>query len=222
MTPGPAPFMAGLVLAGDFYRQAVRPILDAALPGLPHGAALLGPGSEVLGFDTPRSTDHDWGPRLLLFLDPGDRERHGQHLHELLAQRLPTTFTGHPTHFTPAGERVRVITPIAEPPVDHRVVVTDLPTWSAALLDFDPLDQVTMLDWLATPTRRFAEVTMGAVFHDGLGGLTELRRRLRWYPPDLWRHVLAGQWQRIAEEEAFVGRCRAVTRAALGLAEPGN
>lgn len=61
-------FMPGVRLAGLFYRDAVRPIMERAFPGLPYAAALLGPGSEVLGYDTERSTDHDWGPRLLLFL----------------------------------------------------------------------------------------------------------------------------------------------------------
>lgn len=43
-------FIPGLTLCGDFYREAVRPILDDAFPGLPHSAALIGSGSEVLGF----------------------------------------------------------------------------------------------------------------------------------------------------------------------------
>src|SRR5205814_860732 len=30
---------------------------------------------------------------------------------------------------------------------------------------------------------------------------------LSWYPPDVWRYVLSCQWSRIAEEEAFGGRC---------------
>jgi hypothetical protein len=30
----------------------VRPLMDRHYPGLPHAAALIGPGSEVLGFDT--------------------------------------------------------------------------------------------------------------------------------------------------------------------------
>lgn len=46
-------FIPGLSLAADTYHEAVRPILDATHPGLVHSAALLGPGSEVLGFDTP-------------------------------------------------------------------------------------------------------------------------------------------------------------------------
>jgi hypothetical protein len=52
-----------------------------------------------------------------------------------------------------------------------------------------------------------AEVTAGAVFRDGLGELGVARSRLAWYPADVWRHVLASQWERISEEEAFVGRC---------------
>src|SRR5205823_8186988 len=57
------------------------------------------------------------------------------------------------------------------------------------------------------PWQRLAEVTAGAVFHDGPGGLTRARAALNWYPPDLWRYVLSCQWSRIAEEEAFCGRC---------------
>jgi hypothetical protein len=36
----------------------VRPVLDAHFPGLAHSAALIGDGSDVLGFDTPVSRDH--------------------------------------------------------------------------------------------------------------------------------------------------------------------
>lgn len=38
------------------------------IPELKYSAALIGEGSGVLGFDTERSTDHDWGPRILLFV----------------------------------------------------------------------------------------------------------------------------------------------------------
>lgn len=57
-------FIQGLELAGSFYLEAVRPLLQSNLPGLQYSAALLGSGSEVLGFDTEMSTDHHWGPAL--------------------------------------------------------------------------------------------------------------------------------------------------------------
>ncbi|HEY0002504.1 MAG TPA: DUF4037 domain-containing protein, partial [Actinoplanes sp.] len=43
-------------------------------------------------------------------------------------------------------------------------------------------------------------------FHDPDGTLGAVRERLRWYPPDVWRYVLACQWRRIAQEEAFAAR----------------
>jgi hypothetical protein len=33
---------------------------------------------------------------------------------------------------------------------------------------------------------------------------------LRWYPDDVWRYLLAAQWRRIEQEEAFPGRCAEV------------
>ena len=188
-------FRPGVELARLYYTEAVRPLLG----DLPHAAARLGPGSDVLGYDTPRSTDHDWGPRLDLFVDdPGD-------LHRMLAEKLPKRFRGWPTHFVPPGARVRSMAD-TDGPVDHYVTVTALGPWLHGLLGCDPRHGVTSLDWLATPWQRLAEVTGGAVFHDPTGDLTEARRRLAWYPDDLWRHVLAAQWRRIGEEEPFVGR----------------
>ncbi|MEU7905516.1 DUF4037 domain-containing protein [Actinoplanes sp. NPDC049118] len=203
--PGPPQFLPGLRLCRYLYVEAVRPLLDAAYPGLRHAAARVGPGSEVLGFDTERSVDHDWGPRLELFLTAGDAARHGGELSALLAERLPKQVRGWPTNFEPAGAPVRVMTATTGP-VAHRVHITDVAAWSAELLGFDARPGVSDLDWLATPAQRLAEVTGGEVFHDGIGELTALRERLRWYPGDVWRHLLAAQWTRIAQEEAFVGR----------------
>src|SRR5574339_562398 len=55
-------FIPGRELCERFYREAVRPILRASFPRLKHSAALIGPGSEVLGFDDELSTDHHWEP----------------------------------------------------------------------------------------------------------------------------------------------------------------
>ena len=66
------PFIKGLDLSELLYREAVGPLLASHLPGLTYSAALIGPGSEVLGFDDAQSMDHDWGPRLMLFLTETD------------------------------------------------------------------------------------------------------------------------------------------------------
>lgn len=192
------PFIPGLELARQFYAEAVRPLLAEALPHRPHAAALLGPGSEVLGLDTERSRDHDWGPRLQVFLTAEDAAGHAQRLTGLLSQRLPASFHGWPTRFTVTREPGR--------PAHHHVKLAELGTWLSSRLGFDPSRDVTLLDWLATPTQRLAEVTAGEVFHDGLGTLTQARARLAWYPHDVWLWLLACQWRRIAQEEPFVGR----------------
>jgi hypothetical protein len=96
------PFVPGLELSGLFYAEAVRPILDSAFPGLVYSAALIGPGSEVLGFDTARSTDHHWGPRLQLFLSEADQHHNADQIVENLRHQLPHHFRGYSTHFIDA------------------------------------------------------------------------------------------------------------------------
>jgi len=202
-----ARFIPGLELSRRFYDEAVRPLLSTYLGALPHSAARVGGGSEVLGFDTRRSADHEWGPRLQVFLRPEDAKLRADEIVDMLADQLPKTFLGYPTNFGPAdNDQVRRMEHTSGP-VSHRVEVTDLGAWLTRQLGVDPRAGMTAFDWLATPTQLLAEVTAGAVFHDGLAGLVPLRARLAWYPTDLWRYVLAGQWDRIAQEEAFVGRC---------------
>ena len=126
MPPGrlvsmPAPFTPGLELAGAFFAEVVRPLLDQAYPRLPYAAALPGPGSEVLGYDTARSADHDWGPRLQLLPAAGDAGRPAAEITAMLADRLPPTFRGYPTTFPVTRDGV----------ARHRVEVSGLGEWLA-------------------------------------------------------------------------------------------
>lgn len=196
---GATGFVPGLELSRRFFAEAVRPVLDRDAPRLRYSAALLGPGSEVLGFDDPRSTDHDWGPRLQLFLTALDSERQAPRLERLLADRLPARFLGHPVDRpadrwgSPAGTA-------------GAVRITSLGTWLDDQLGFDPRIGIEVQDWLATPTQVLAEITGGEVFHDGLDQLQPVRQCLTWYPDPVWRYVLACQWRRIAQEESFAAR----------------
>ncbi|MFD5897587.1 DUF4037 domain-containing protein [Streptomyces sp. NPDC060366] len=220
-----ADFIPGLDLSRLLYEEAVRPVLDSAYPGLRYTAARVGSGSEVLGFDTARSADHEWGPRLNLFLAPDDAAEHGAELHRLLARRLPKHVRGWPTHFRHADPEVPIgRMELTDGAVNHRVSVDGLGDWLRTQLGVNAAtaDGPTVRDWLAMPQQRLAEVTGGAVFHDGLGTprtprtpgevgtLGAVRARLAWYPDQVWRHLLACQWQRISQEEALVGRCAEV------------
>ncbi|MET4923899.1 DUF4037 domain-containing protein [Streptomyces sp. PSRA5] len=206
MNPRPD-FIPGLGLSRILYEEAVRPILDSAYPGLRYAAARVGSGSEVLGFDSARSADHEWGPRLNLFLTPGEAAEHGADLRRLLAVRLPKHVRGWPTHFRHHDPEVPIGTmELTEGEVDHRVSVDDVGDWLRTELGVAAAEP-SVRDWLAMPQQRLAEVTGGAVFHDGLGTLGAARAGLAWYPDQVWRYLLACQWQRISQEEAFVGRC---------------
>jgi Domain of unknown function (DUF4037) len=184
-------FTPGLELARAFYDETVAPLLG----DLPHSAALLGWGSEVLGFDTERSTDHGWGPRLQVFVEAGDVAR----ARAAVDAGLPDEFRGWPTRFGWDAT-----------PVSDHVEVVQLERWLEELLGFDPERGVSLRDWLGTPQQVLLEVTRGALFHDGLGRLEAVRKTLAWYPDDVWLWLLACQWRRIDQEEPFVGRAAEV------------
>ena len=92
-------FLPGLELSQLFYAEVVAPILEKALGGVPYSAALIGWGSEVQGFDTVRSTDHAWGPRMQLFLSSDDFLARVDDLDALLDRELPVEFRGYPVRF---------------------------------------------------------------------------------------------------------------------------
>lgn len=182
--------MRGLELAERFYRQAVAPLLG----DVPHAAALLGDGSEVLGYDDVVSTDHSFGPRLQVFLD--DTEDPQPVAARL--RRLPERFDGFPVRFG-------YVDRYGGAP-HHQVEVTTAARFFTDRLTVDPADGMSLADWLLTPTQILATLTAGAVFHDPRGEIGRRRVGLAWFPEDVWRYVLAAGWLRIGQEEAFIGR----------------
>jgi hypothetical protein len=184
-------FVPGEELARRFYEEVVAGLVRSTA----HSAALVGTGSDVLGFDTERSTDHGWGPRMHVFVGAGDVER----VRDAVDGGLPEEFAGWPVRY---GWNDR--------PVTSHVVVTTLDEWLPSHLGFDPRRGISTADWLGTPQQILLEVTSGPVLHDGLGELEPLRAALGWYPEEVWLWLLACQWRRIDQEEPFVGRAAEV------------
>ena len=108
---------------------------------------------------------------------------------------LPSFFLGWPTKYGWDDVAPR-----------HWVEVWELGKWLSSQLGCDPRPRPTALQWLLLPQQLILGVVAGEVFHDDSGELTAVRSELAWYPDDLWLWLLACQWQRIGEEEAFVGR----------------
>jgi Domain of unknown function (DUF4037) len=194
----------GLELSRRFYFEAVRPILEREFPQVEHAAALIGHGSEILGFDDERSRDHQWGPRVLLFMRELDC---ADEIARTMANMLPRSIAGFSTNFGPTDEEGTVV--LAEldaGPINHRVETIVLSEYLRAELGVDPLRGFTVTDWLVTPTQRLLESTAGEVFVDPIGDLTRVRELLAWYPHDVWLVAMAGHWRRVAQLEHFLGR----------------
>jgi hypothetical protein len=181
-------FVPAAELSRAFYAEVIRPLLS----GRPHGAALLGWGSDVLGYDTERSTDHGWGPRVLVFVD---EEAAVEDAQSALSGRLPDEFRGWPVRF--GWDAV---------PVTDHVTVTTHARWLVEHLGVDAIARMSTLDWLLTPQQLLLGVVAGPVYADSSGALSAVRESLAWYPDQVWRWLLACQWHRLAQEEAFVAR----------------
>ncbi|MEW1953479.1 DUF4037 domain-containing protein [Terrabacter sp. NPDC080008] len=183
---------SGTQLSQSYFEQVVRPVVEARWPGMPYAAARLGSGSEVLGLDDERSRDHDWGLRLDLLV-PADRVAQvDAHLDEV----LPETFAGHPVRFPTTWD----------PSIRHRVQVSTARDLALARLGVDATGDLGVTEWLTLTGQAVLELTAGKVFVDHTGQLDGIRRRLAWYPDDLWRHLVATDWARLAQELPFVGR----------------
>lgn len=200
-------FVPGLELCRHWYEEEVRPVMAATFPRLPYAAARIGAGSEVLGFDTPMSMDHDWGPHLQLFLRDADAHLAAA-VRATLRRELPPSFAGFPVRLSEPGRRQDEHGAIGPPPDPRRDAVW-LATcrafcWDHLRHDIDA--PLSAADWLTFPGQRLLEVTAGAVYRDDVGELTALRERLAYYPRDVWLYLLAAGWVRISQEEHLMPR----------------
>jgi Domain of unknown function (DUF4037) len=192
---GGGTFEASLELNAAFYREVVEPLVRH----VPHAAALLGWGSDVLGYDTARSTDHGWGPRLQVFVDADAVSD----VRAAVEVGLPERFRGWAVSY-PSG------TDQGDDPAVHRVDVTTLGQWLTERLAVDPRAGLHDIDWLLIPQQALLGVVGGRVYADPAGELAAVREALAWYPRDVWLWLLACGWRRLDQEEPFVGRAAEV------------
>ncbi|MAF52017.1 MAG: hypothetical protein CL694_03245 [Chloroflexi bacterium] len=201
-------FIPGLELSRLFYKEAVKPVLDSHFSELSYSAARLGPSSDVLGYDTVRSTDHSWGPRLQLFVAESDFAEYSQQISAALARSLPVEFHGYPTSFTKIeGENSRLLTPVTSGPVSHWVEILTVRSFFDEMLSVDPFGPISATDWVTFSGQSLLSVTRGAVYSDSPADLAAVRQRFEYYPNDVWLYLLAAQWTRIGQEEPFMARC---------------
>ncbi len=174
--------MRGLELARAYYEQFGRPMMEAQFPELlPHIAVgLFGSGSECFGYDDDISRDHDFEPGFMLLL-PGEDvvSRREAFLLERAYAKLPREFL---------GLRRGLMQPVGG--ARHGVIRTaDFFREKVGVSD----GVLTVGQWLSTPEYALAEAVNGAVFFDGPGEVTAIRRYLSAWPEDIRKKKLAGR-----------------------------
>ena len=188
--------MKGLELSRRYYLEIGRPALERSCPGLlPRAAAgLAGEGSECLELDDALSRDHDWGPGFCLWLTDEDYERFGAAASDVYAS-LPSCFLGH--------ERLRPDELSA-----GRVGVMRIGDFYERFLGLRRAPR-TVGQWLTADDTALCLATNGAVFEDGPGVFSEIRRELlAYYPEDVRRKRLAARCAKAARAGQYqLPRC---------------
>jgi hypothetical protein len=205
-------FIQGLRLSELYYRQVIEPILTRKFPNLKYSAGLIGTGSEVIGYDTSQSTDHNWGLRLILFLSETDLRKKKRQIDNEVRRNLPLTFLGYPTSFgkpDEIGVRLPDLSKRAKGYVNHYIVFLTINQFLRQHLSIDDYKNIKARTWLATPQQKLLELTSGRIFHDNLG-IKTIINKFSYYPRDVWLYIMASQWLKISQEEAFVARTSAV------------
>ena len=183
--------MRGLELSRRYFDEVAGPLYRTAAPRDFESMAfgLAGPGSECLGFDDEVSRDHDWGPRVCIWVPEALYRECGEPLQRLYAS-LDGTFRGY-------GPVSRLETRFP------RDGVISIPRFFRAYLGTERLPE-TIRDWLLLPEEALSMCTNGAVFLDGPGEFSTFRRGLlAYYPRDLWFRKIASRCKSISRDGQY-------------------
>ena len=168
--------MTGLELSHEYYVNCCRPVLERELGADARliAAGLVGEGSDCFGYDDETSRDHDWGPRVCLWLPDGELERLRGPA-QIAFSHFPTEYRGYTAVRGPAG----------------RTGVFGTGRFYEMLTGL-PHAPETNEQWLSVPEPRFAAAVNGEVFFDGTGEFTSVRNALlAYYPEDVRLRRLA-------------------------------
>lgn len=169
----------GLELSRRFYNEYGAPMLRNDFPHLESVVAvgLVGSGSECFGYDDEISRDHDFEPGFCIFVPDGIDDKDFFQLDKAY-RRLPREFMGF-TRTTDApvgGSRHGVFR------------ISDFFLGKVGTPD----GNLQPKEWFLVPEQGLAEATNGKIFRDDSGEVSDIRRRLFYYPEDVRLKKLAG------------------------------
>lgn len=171
--------MNGLELSEKFYIEYGVPMLQNEFSHLESVVAvgLMGSGSECFGYDDEISRDHDFEPGFCIFVPDGIDERDFFQLDKAY-RRLPREFMGFSrTVDAPVGGSRHGVFRIGD------FFLGKVGT---------PDGNLQLREWFLVPEQGLAEATNGKVFRDDSGEVSDIRRRLLYYPEDVQLKKLAG------------------------------
>ena len=171
--------MNGLELSEKFYIEYGVPMLQNEFSHLESVVAvgLMGSGSECFGYDDEISRDHDFEPGFCIFVPDGIDERDFFQLDKAY-RRLPREFMGFSrTVDAPVG--------------GSRHGVFRIGDFFSGKVG-TPDGNLQLREWFLVPEQGLAEATNGKIFRDDSGEVSDIRRRLFYYPEDVRLKKLAG------------------------------
>ena len=178
--------MKGLALARRYFTDVALPAFEEKAPRALGFIAfgLAGPGSECSGFDDEISRDHDWGPRVCVWIPEELYREEGETLQRIYDE-LDGVFLGYgPVSRLDARAR--------------RDGVLSIPRFYQTHLGTDRPPE-TLREWLLLPEEGLSTCTNGEVFLDPLADFTRMRRALlSYFPRDLWLKKIASRCRAIA------------------------
>jgi hypothetical protein len=174
------------------FEEEIQPLMEMGFPDVPYAAATLGMCSEVLGLDDEVSMDHEWGPRITLFLSEEDQARYAEEMMEGFQSYLPETFKGFDMMWRQPGVDLH----------DTRETILYhvwISTVDRALRFCGGAEALPLQDrdWLRVSEQHLREFTSGVVYRDDTGELTGAREMLAYYPDDVLRFLLMCEWNTI-------------------------
>ena len=193
--------MKGLEIAEKYYLEYGAPMIHEEFPEIESliAVGLCGSGSECMGFDDEFSQDHDFEPGFMIFLPPEEVvDRRLAFKLERAYDKLPDEFMGLKRNKDISFDTGR-----------HGVL-------RAAEFFMSKVGEaegdLSMEKWLTLPEHYLAEATNGKIFRDDLGLVTDVRKKLAYFPEDVRLKKLAGALM-VAEQASSYNYERLLSRA---------
>jgi hypothetical protein len=194
-------FIPCLELSRMLFDEYIQPLMAEQIPTLRYAAATVGMCSEILGLDDEISMDHEWGPRISLFLSETDLPMYSGKLMSVFQARLPLKYKGFDMMWRKPGVDVHDTRKTQLYHV-HLATVSQALKFAGGYRNLPLKD----LSWLKLSEQHLLEFTSGVVYKDDLGELTSAREALNFYPDNVLRFLLMKEWESLGSDWFPIGR----------------